>query len=1326
MRDTPSNTTTARTLTVGGAAIQDTLDFTGDHDWFAVTLVAGETYTFTTASTTGINDTSTDTTLALRDPSGKLIAFNDDYDNPPGQMSKITFTATASGTYYLDVGGYNDDDTGDYSISAVIATPPALPVFDNDEIALQLTDGYWGGDQHHFDVAPGGTLDVHINTLNADGQFLARTALDLWTDVTGIVFAEVNSPANADITFTDNQSGAFTSFSFSNGITIEAAVNVSTAWVSTYGAGLNSYSLQTYVHEIGHALGLGHGGDYNGSATYPQDALYANDSWASTVMSYFDPRYDNDWFSDLGFTGQYTITPVVADIVAATNLYGERVGLTRTGDTTYGFNNDSGRDVYDPSITGGAMVAIIDDGGIDTLDYSQTGAAQQIYLEPEQFSNVVGLIGNLVIARGTVIENALGGSGSDILIGNAADNVLTGNAGNDFLYGEGGNDTLLGGEGDDEIDGGGGSDTIIASAGADLLSGGASGDTFVFGAALGVVGAVVITDFERGDVLDFTTGTGDPVQLALFIGTAAFSSTAGEYRYELSGGQTVVQYDGDGDGNSDGQVIIANGEFSLAQLTAEGIALNMLGMATNVITGTDSSDYINGTAGDDDISTLNANDFIHASPGTDTVDGGQGNDRLIFRMDDPGYFPAFSGAQTYTLTASRLSDDNGRVDTSFTSVELIEFISSSDDMVTFDASAFVPTTPEQFVFYPLTVRMEGDNSDVTGSAYNDWFTFTGVGHVVDGGAGIDLFTIAPLASAETVFITSAGGVTTATRGDGSGVADLNVEATNVELVRVEIQTDGSVSQTVDASGSALGVSFNDGNGDDTFIGSDQADNFFHSDFSAGNGTDVYWGGAGDDTYSFGQGLSQFDGTTIMDFAEGDVIDLNTNPFSVVPITTFLGTDAFTGTAGEYRYYHSGGQTFVEYDGDGDGSADGTLTIANGELTLEQFTTFAGDNNLRIGAAPPNVITGTPQRDTLTGTEGVDEIFGLGENDELQGLGGDDLLDGGDGRDRLDGGEGNDTMRGGDGSDFYRVDSTLDVIVELENEGYDTVRTSVDYTLSDHVEVLVMTGSATYGGGSDQANTIDAGAISGSVTIDGGGGNDSIRGSLFDDIINGDDGDDYIFGDKGNDTINGGAGRDTIVAGLGDDTVYGGDDNDILIGAGGNDTMYGGLGVDVLAGKEGNDTLRGEEGNDRLYGEDGDDYIYGGDGFDNVEGGAGVDHIHGGAGQDYFHGGTEGDFFIFDEPDMAGLTSGSADRILDFSHAQGDQIDVSAIDAIAGGTDDPFTFIGEDAFSGTAGEMRYLQINQFTLIQMDTDGDGRADYAIRLEGQVDLLADDFIL
>ncbi|MDY7098223.1 MAG: M10 family metallopeptidase C-terminal domain-containing protein [Pseudomonadota bacterium] len=422
----------SQTLTIDAAPTDGVLDQTGDRDWYAVTLEAGETYFLRTNATGGSNDV--DTTLTLRDAQGNVLAYNDD---STGTYSQIRFTATTSGTFYLDVGGWADGEQGDYQVEAVVAPP--LVEYTNDQIASQLLYGSTGdtANLRAWDVGQGDTMTVNLTTLTAEGQLLAREALALWSDVTGIIFQEVNGSAN--ITFQDTEDGAFARSSRSGTTITSATVNVSTDWLATQGTTLDSYSFQTYIHEVGHALGLRHGGEYNGDATFNQDALYLNDSWSTTIMSYFSPT-ENPFFNEQGFSRVFSVTPMSADIVAIQEAYGV-VTNTRTGDNTYGVGNDTGRltfGVGDEATNGaGNLLAfvIIDNGGTDTLNYSTFSAAQTINLNQETFSSVGGSTGNMSIARGTVIENAVGGSGADTLIGNDIGNVLRGGLGNDTING---------------------------------------------------------------------------------------------------------------------------------------------------------------------------------------------------------------------------------------------------------------------------------------------------------------------------------------------------------------------------------------------------------------------------------------------------------------------------------------------------------------------------------------------------------------------------------------------------------------------------------------------------------------------------------------------------------------------------------------------------------------------------------------------------------------------------------------------------------------------------------------------------------------------------
>ncbi|QYM67025.1 MULTISPECIES: M10 family metallopeptidase C-terminal domain-containing protein [unclassified Pseudomonas] len=181
----------------------------------------------------------------------------------------------------------------------------------------------------------------------------------------------------------------------------------------------------TLIHELGHAMGLTHPGNYNGILDRSKIDSH-EDSQSHSVMSY---RGEHTTYANHG--GFRASAPQLDDIYAYQSKYGVN-HQTRKDDTTYGFNSNTGRDFLSVNTKHDKMVAAIwDGGGNDTLDFSGYSQDQKISLEEGTFSDVDGLKGNVSIAYGATIENAKGGTGNDWLVGNAANNELRGGDGND-------------------------------------------------------------------------------------------------------------------------------------------------------------------------------------------------------------------------------------------------------------------------------------------------------------------------------------------------------------------------------------------------------------------------------------------------------------------------------------------------------------------------------------------------------------------------------------------------------------------------------------------------------------------------------------------------------------------------------------------------------------------------------------------------------------------------------------------------------------------------------------------------------------------------------
>lgn len=662
--DAPESTATGYSMTVG-----DTFNgglTAGDADWVRVQLQPG-TYVITLDGRGG--SPVHDPFLKVMNAAGSLLTYND--DSLGSRNSRLVLDVTQAGTYYLEAGSFADSYTGAYSLSLTQAAP--LRNFTMAEIAQQLTDNYWrdngGGGRRAFDVEPGGVLNVDLSGLTDAGRTLANAALDTWEAVTGIRFNRNPGPgATIDITFDDNDTGAYSSSTNWGGTIMNSFVNISTDWLIYEGSTYNSYGFQTYIHEIGHALGLGHAGNYNGFATYGVDNQYLNDSWQASVMSYFSQR-DN---TSINASMAFVTSPMMADILAMQTLYG--MTNIRTGSNTYGEQSNAGAAysriatmLRNAATRDDITFTVFDQGGIDTLDLSGDSNAQRINMTPGSVSNAYGLIGNVGIAVGTVIEHYNAGRGSDVVQGNGANNDIRGNAGNDTLRGGAGDDRLFGGSGADVMEGGVGNDRYAVDSAQDrVIEAAGSGNDTVFATVSAVLGNYVENLVLTGtgalngngnSLANRMAGNAGANRLQGLSGNDSLAGGAGNDTLDGGLGNDVLNGGAGRDvmiGGAGDDIYLSDGTDSIVEQAGQGVdtvrALVSMTLGANLenleliltaaqngtgngqanrITGNAYANLLYGLDGNDRLFGNDGNDALNGGSGNDSLSGGNGNDRLL-------------------------------------------------------------------------------------------------------------------------------------------------------------------------------------------------------------------------------------------------------------------------------------------------------------------------------------------------------------------------------------------------------------------------------------------------------------------------------------------------------------------------------------------------------------------------------------------------------------------------------------------------------------------------------------------------------------------------
>ena len=385
------------------------------------------------------------------------------------------------------------------------------PTFTVDQIITQMDSGTaWSGPNVTFSVSSAtgltGSESVGFVPMSAVQKAMAAEAYGLWDDTIATRFTQVASGGQMSFNYSSSTNGSTHTGTLFTGTNGHYHMTSADTWLDSHWPSHNTdasvqhgeYGFMTYLHEIGHALGLDHPGLYDGSADYAQDAIYAQDTQRFTVMSYFDGDADGSKTSWRGKDGTwyYPSTPMVHDLAVIQKIYGADL-QTRAGNTVYGFHNTADRSIFDFTKTPNVVATIWDAGGNDSIDLSGYSANQRLDLRAGAYSNVGGLINNLGIAFGATIESGIGGSGKDTVIGNAAANRLYGRGGADVLNGGAGADWLSGGAGNDTLSGGSGTDTVRYAYNQGQYTIAHAGNQVIVTATTGSEGTDTLTGIEK-------------------------------------------------------------------------------------------------------------------------------------------------------------------------------------------------------------------------------------------------------------------------------------------------------------------------------------------------------------------------------------------------------------------------------------------------------------------------------------------------------------------------------------------------------------------------------------------------------------------------------------------------------------------------------------------------------------------------------------------------------------------------------------------------------------------------------------------------------------
>lgn len=816
--------------------------------------------------------------------------------------------------------------------------------------------------------------------------------------------------------------------------------------------------------------------------------------------------------------------------------------------------------------------------------------------------------GNDIVYSGADNDLVMAGSGDDVVYAGLGNDVVFGGDGNDAIFAEGGNDVVFGGAGNDLISGGWGNDVLSGDDGDDQIYG-ESGNDALFGRD----GNDELAGMDGNDLLD--GGLGNDL-LDGGAGDDEMTGGAGDDTYIVDSiGDTVIELANEGV-DTVKSAINYTLAATLENLTLTGTsALNGTGNAQdNVLIGNSAANTLIG---------LDGNDRLDGGAGADTLIGGTGDD--VYIVDNAGD-------------------------------SVVELAGEGHDTVYASVSTTLSANVEDLTLTGLA------STNATGNALDNRLTGNRGNNVLDGGAGADVM-IGGLGN-DTYVVDNADDQTLESAGEGIDTVQASLTWSLAENVENLVLTGTA---NIDGTGNAL---------NNALVGNSGANRL-----DGGLGADTMAGGAGDDTYI----VDNVDDTVVEQANEGiDTVladvsyTLSANVENLIltgagntnatgnELDNLLtgnagnnlldggaGADTMAGGAGDDTYVvDSLGDTVTELADAGIDSVYSSVSFVLPEhvenLTLTGEAIIDGTGN-----ALDNVITGNDAANLLAGGDG---------NDQLIGNGGNDVLNGGVGADHL---------FGGMGDDVYYVDNVGDVVEELADSGYDTVRTTISLTAPANVERIELLGTDNLDATGNELDNVLVGN-KGANRLDGGLGADALIGGAGDDI--------YIVDNAGDTVVEmAGEGNDLVLAsvtttltanveqltltGAADIDATGNDLDNVLTGNADNNNLDGGTGADTMAGGAGDDNYWVDHSADTVFEalSEGVDSIYtrvsyvlpenvenlyligdgainaGGNGLDNwltgngsdniISGGAGNDRLDGAAGNDTLDGGTGNDELI---------------------------------------------------------------------------------------------------